>query len=61
MKYPLSPTFANSYMSPIENKILNSLNDNDKSLIYTHYVDGIYVKVRNENYLELIKNQLILN
>ena len=61
MGSPLRPTFENFYICYIENKILNSLNDDDKPLIYTRYVDDIYMKVKNENYLKFIKNKFILN
>ena len=61
MGSPLGPTFANFYMCHIENKILKSLNHADKPIVYTRYVDDIYVKVKNENHLEFIKKQFILN
>ena len=53
MGSPLGPIFANFHMCHIENKILNSLNHNDKPVIYTLYVDDIYryVKLKNENHL----------
>ena len=37
------------------------IDNNDKPLIYTRYVDDIYMKVKNENYLKFIKNKFILN
>ena len=59
MGSPLSCTFANYYMCHIENEVLASLNE-DKPTTYCRYVDDIFVVVRNEEHLNLIKQKLEL-
>ena len=52
----LEPTFAIFYMRYIENEVLKNLTI--KPLIYTRYVDNIFVVVENENQLQVLKKQV---
>jgi hypothetical protein len=52
----LAPTFAEYYMTKIENNVL--LENNIKPSIYCRYVDDIYVVVRDENHLLQLKTRM---
>ena len=55
MGNPLGCLFANMYMCHIENKVLSSLNN--PPVIYTRYVDDIFLMVNNINTLNEIKDK----
>lgn len=52
---PLSPVFANFYMAHLENNVLPTINK--APLIYTRYVDDIFMMIRDIGTLEEIKSK----
>ena len=52
---PLSPVFANFYMAHLENKIIPSIQK--PPIVYTRYVDDIFLMIRNVSTLEEIKHK----
>ena len=55
MGTPLGPTFANFYMCNLENKTFSDI-PTIKPLIYTRYVDDIFLVVDNFQQIETLKN-----
>ena len=55
MGSPLGPLFANMYMCYIENNVIPSLKN--PPIVYTRYVDDIFLLIKNINTLEEIKSK----
>ena len=55
MGSPLGPLFANFYMCRVENNVIPSLNN--QPVIYTRYVDDIFLVLRDINALAEIKHK----
>jgi len=58
MGSPLGPTFADFYMSNIENKILNDNNPTNPEF-YVRYVDDTFVIFKDFSHINLFKTKLV--
>ena len=59
MGSPLGVLFAESYMTAVEAKALESLDE--EPYVYCRYLDDIFVDIKDESSLQCLKQQLELN